>query len=73
MQPEFIDWCGTLVFELVGPFAAVLVLRVFPFGPDALFEKVVVGFQGQFGGGGDVVLNCVETGISIAVLILFRE
>jgi hypothetical protein len=36
----------------------VLVLGVFPFGADAFLEKVVVGFEGEFGGGGDVVLDC---------------
>ena len=73
MQPEFVDWCGSLVFELVGPFPAVLVLRVFPFGTNALFEEVVVGFQGEFGGGGDIVLNCVEGRISIAGEVLLWE
>ena len=48
MQPELVDGGGALVFELVGPFAAVLVLGVFPFGPDAFLEEVVVGFQGEF-------------------------
>lgn len=56
MQPEFVDRGGSLVFELVGPFAAVFVLRVFPFGADAAFEEVIVRFQGEFGGWGDVVL-----------------
>lgn len=46
MQPEFVDGDLALVFELVGPFSAVLVLRVLPFGADALFEEVVVGFEG---------------------------
>jgi len=58
IKPEFVDGGGALVFELVGPFAAVLVLGVFPFGADAFLEKVVVGFEGEFGGGGDVVLDC---------------
>lgn len=38
----------------------MLVLGVFPFGADALFEEVVVGFEGQFGGGGYVVLMIKE-------------
>jgi hypothetical protein len=38
----------------------VLVLRVFPFGPDALLEEVVVGLLGEVGAGGDVVLECVS-------------
>jgi hypothetical protein len=44
VKPQFVDVDGALVFELVGPLAAVLVLRVFPFGPDGFFEEVVVGF-----------------------------
>lgn len=46
MEPQFVDVDSFLVFELVGPFAAVLVLRVFPFGTHAAFEEVVVGFVG---------------------------
>jgi hypothetical protein len=34
----------------------VLVLGIFPFGSYALLEEVVVGFEAEFGGGGDVVL-----------------
>lgn len=60
MKPQLIDGCGTLVFELVRPFAAVLVLGIFPFGADALFEKMVIGFEGQFGGRSDVVLEIVS-------------
>lgn len=56
MQPEFVDGDGALLFELVGPFAAVLVLRVFPFGADTAFEEVVVGFKGEFRGRSYVVL-----------------
>lgn len=56
MQPQFVDVDALLVFELVGPLAAVLVLVVFPFRPDAALEEVVVGFQGELGAGGDVVL-----------------
>ena len=56
VQPELVDGDGPLLFEAVGPFAAVLVLRVFPFWSHAFFEEVVVGFQGQFRGRGDVVL-----------------
>jgi len=55
VQPEVVDG-GGLAFEAVGPFAAVLVLRVFPFGADAFLEEVVVGLKGEFGDGGDVVL-----------------
>lgn len=57
VQPEVIDRDGTLVFERVGPLAAVLVLGVFPLWTDALFEKVVVRLQAQFRGRCDVVLQ----------------
>lgn len=46
MQPELVDRGSTLVLELIGPLAAVLVLRVFPFGTDAFLEKMVIGFKG---------------------------
>ncbi len=46
MEPQFVDVDSFLVFELVGPFAAVLVLRVFPFRTYAAFEEVIVGFVG---------------------------
>lgn len=55
VQPEVVDG-GGFAFEAVGPFAAVLVLGVFPFGADAFLEEVVVGLKGEFGDGGDVVL-----------------
>lgn len=57
VEPEFVDGDGALVLEGVGPFAAVFVLLVFPFGADAFFEEVVVGFEAEFGGGSDVVLD----------------
>ena len=57
VEPELVDGGGALVFELVGPFAAVFILGVFPFGADAFFEEVVVGFEGEFRGGCDVVLG----------------
>ena len=44
MKPEFVDGGSAFVFELIGPFAAVLVLWIFPFGADTSFEEVVVGF-----------------------------
>lgn len=44
MQPETVDVDEFLVFELESPFAAVFVLRVFPFGLDTGFKEVVVGF-----------------------------
>lgn len=57
MEPELVDGCGALVFELIGPFAAVFVLGIFPFGANALLEEVVVGFEGELGDGSDVVLE----------------
>lgn len=57
MEPQFVDVDSFLVFELVGPLAAVLVLRVLPFGTHTAFEEVVVGFVGQLGGSSDVVLE----------------
>lgn len=59
MQPELIDRSGTFVFELVGPFPTMLVLRIFPFRADAFLEKVVVGLEGELGDRRDVVLDMV--------------
>lgn len=56
VQPEVVDRDGALVLKLVGPLAAVLVLRVLPLRSYALLEEVVVGFEAQFGGRRDVVL-----------------
>lgn len=60
MEPECIDVDLFLLPELEGPFAAVLVLRVFPLGLDALLEEVVVGLQREVGCGGNVVLRSVS-------------
>lgn len=60
VQPELVDVHERLVAPAVGPFAAVLVLRVFPFGADALLEEMVVGLLGEVGAGGDVVLESVS-------------
>ena len=60
MEPERIDVDRLLLPELEGPFAAVLVLRVFPLGLDALLEEVVVGLEREVGCGGDVVLPSVS-------------
>lgn len=57
VEPEIVDRYGALVFERVGPLATVLVLGVFPLGTDALLEEMVVGFQAQFRGRCDVVLE----------------
>lgn len=46
MQPELVDRGSALVLELIRPLAAVLVLRVFPFGTDASLEEMVIGFEG---------------------------
>lgn len=56
VKPEVVDGDGLLVLELEGPFAAVLVLDVFPFGFDAVFKEVVVGLEGELGGGTNVIL-----------------
>lgn len=56
MEPERIDVDDLLVLELEGPFASVLVLRVFPLGSYALLEEMVVGLERKVGCGGDVVL-----------------
>jgi hypothetical protein len=42
MQPENVNVDGLLILELKSPFAAMLVLKIFPFGADALLEQVVV-------------------------------
>ena len=47
------------------PFAAVLVLWIFPFRLDAGFEEVVIGFEGEFGGRTDVVLATVSIRLSL--------
>lgn len=57
VAPEVIDCYGALLAELVGPFAAVLVLLVFPFWTNILLEEMVVGFEGQLGDGSNVVLQ----------------
>ena len=55
-KPEVVDATLALLSS-VGPLAAVLVLRVFPLRAHSLLEEVVVGFDGQFGGLGYVVLE----------------
>lgn len=47
--------------ESVGPAATELVLLVLPLGAHALLEEVVVGLLGEFGGGGDVVLEYYQS------------
>lgn len=56
VEPQLVDGDGALVLERVRPFAAVLVLGVFPLGPDSLLEEVIVGLEAQFRGWRDVVL-----------------
>lgn len=57
MQPELVDWSGSLISELVGPFAAMFILRVFPFRADAFFEEVIIRFESEFRGRSDVILD----------------
>ena len=45
VEPEGIDGGGS-AFEAVGPFAAMLVLGVFPFRTYAALEEMVIGFEG---------------------------
>ena len=59
VQPDLVDVDTLLIAEGVGPFAAVLVLGVFPFGAHALLEEVVVSLEAKFGGGRDIVLSYV--------------
>lgn len=56
-EPQTIDVDISLVLVLVGPLAAVLVLRVFPLGANAGLEQVVVGLLGEIGDGRDIVLE----------------
>lgn len=56
-EPDVVDGDFGFLFVGVGPAAAVFVLDVFPFGADAGFEEVVVGFDADLGGWGDVVLQ----------------
>jgi hypothetical protein len=57
MEPEFVDWNAALIFELVGPLSAVLVLDILPFWPNAFLEEVVIRFEGKFGDGSNIVLD----------------
>lgn len=57
VEPEVVNGDCALILEGIGPFAAVFVLLVFPFGADAFFEEVVVGFEAKFGGRSNVVLQ----------------
>ena len=64
MQPEFVDGDVFFVFKLEGPFAAVFVLRIFPFWAHALLEEVVVGFLREVGGRCDVVLDAESISVN---------
>jgi hypothetical protein len=57
VEPEFVDRNVLLILELVGPFSTVLILLILPFRPNTFLEKVVVGLEGQFGDGRNVVLD----------------
>ena len=56
VQPQLVDVDDALVFELVCPFAAMFVLRIFPLRSHAFLEQVVVGLDGEIRAGGYVVL-----------------
>ena len=64
MEPKIIDRNVTLLFEGIGPFSAVLILRVFPLRANTFLEKVIIRFKSKFRGGCDVVL-CSQGSISL--------
>lgn len=49
MQPQLINVDVALFFELVGPFATMLVLGILPLRSHASFEEVVIGLEGEVG------------------------
>jgi hypothetical protein len=57
VEPERVDVDGLLVLELERPLASVLVLCIFPLGPYALLEEMVVGLEREVGCRSDVVLD----------------
>jgi hypothetical protein len=61
VEPELVNWDVALLLELVRPLAAVLVLDILPFGADAFLEEMVIGLEGQFGRGSNVVLGLVRS------------
>lgn len=71
MKPELVDGDGPFVLEGVRPFAAVFVLLVLPFGSNALFEKMVIGFEAEFGGRSDVILVVGKSAIHTLPLNCF--
>ncbi len=56
MKPELVNRNAALILELVGPLSAVLILDILPFWPNAFLEEMVVGFEGEFGDGSNVIL-----------------
>lgn len=42
----------------------MLVLEILPFRANAFLEKVVIGLEGQFGGGSDVVLVVLDSNMN---------
>lgn len=56
MQPKLVDRNISLLLELVGPLSTVLVLNILPFWSDSSLEKMVVGFESQLGGRGNIIL-----------------
>jgi hypothetical protein len=57
VEPELVDRDAALVLELVRPLSAVLVLDVLPFWSDAFLKEMVVGFEGEFRYGSNVILG----------------
>lgn len=62
VKPKFVDVDHFLFLESVGPFAAVLVLRIFPFWSNSFLEKMIIGLDSEVGTGRDVVLQMVRVG-----------
>ena len=62
MKPELVDGDVALLFELIRPLSTMFVLLIFPFGADTFLEEVVVGFEGEFRGGSNVVLQSRSVG-----------
>lgn len=56
MEPKLVNVDLLFIFELIRPFASVLVLRILPFRSDVFLEQMIVGLQAKIGASGDVVL-----------------
>ncbi len=57
MEPELVDGDAALILEGIRPFAAMLILQILPFWPNAGLEEMVIGLLGQFRDRGNVVLD----------------